>query len=118
MSNPISRPSHYTSGKTECRHIIEQATNAEGFYVGCAIKYLYRFRHNGTPIEDLRKAQQYIDFLIEFIEAEEAAPADPDNLQARYDELIKNFDEAIRQRNSYIKQIKDEQLDAKKGRTA
>jgi len=76
MTNPISRPEHYTHKKLECREMIAIMTEGifgeEAFNLGCIIKYLYRYRSKDDPIKDLRKTQQYIDFLIELIEAEEA----------------------------------------------
>lgn len=40
------------------------AANGIGYFEGCAIKYLTRWRDKGG-IEDLRKAQHYIEKLIE-----------------------------------------------------
>jgi len=72
MADRISEPIHYTLGDIECRHIIETVANGEGFYVGNIIKYIYRYKHKGEPVEDLKKARQYLDFLIELIEKEES----------------------------------------------
>lgn len=40
------------------------AANKIGYFEGCAIKYLSRWKTKGG-IEDLRKARHYIDKLIE-----------------------------------------------------
>jgi hypothetical protein len=65
----VNHPSHYTAGKYEVIELIESITNSmeltpfEGYMLGNAIKYISRFkRKNG--IEDLEKAQWYINRLI------------------------------------------------------
>ena len=65
--DPVKKPGHYTYGRYECIDIIEDiladASGPEGFLIGNAIKYLWRFRHkNGT--EDLEKARWYLDRAI------------------------------------------------------
>lgn len=64
----VNHPSHYTAGKVECIEAIEAATTGlEGFtavLTGNIIKYMWRWsRKNG--VEDLRKAQRYLEILIE-----------------------------------------------------
>jgi hypothetical protein len=66
--NIIDHPAHYTAGKIECIDAIEAATanltGTEAYYIGNAIKYLWRFRlKNG--IEDIKKAVWYLNRLIE-----------------------------------------------------
>ena len=67
MSN-VEHPEHYNAGAVECIDGIEAATESlsgfEGFCVGNAIKYLWRWKHKGG-VEDLEKAKWYIDKLIE-----------------------------------------------------
>lgn len=36
------------------------------------LKYMYRFRSKGTPIEDLKKAAAYINDMIELLETKNA----------------------------------------------
>ncbi len=67
--NAVERPPHYTSGRYETidvlRDIVEvnQLPGYPGYLLGNIVKYLYRFnRKNG--VEDLRKARQYLDWLI------------------------------------------------------
>lgn len=68
MSDPVNHPDHYTAGHIECIDGIEAATTGlEGlsaYCTGAAIKYLWRWSRKGG-VEDLRKAQWYIDRLIE-----------------------------------------------------
>lgn len=64
----VNHPSHYTAGKIECIDALEAATvGLSGIEAVCtanAIKYLWRWKHkNGA--EDLKKAQWYINRLIE-----------------------------------------------------
>ena len=61
MADNIKEPAHYIANKIEqIDFIIENNFN---FCEGNVIKYISRYkRKNG--IEDLKKARQYIDFLI------------------------------------------------------
>lgn len=67
-SDMIHHPDHYTWKGTECKTIIESMTKGldgqDAYYVGNIIKYLYRYPAKGTPLKDLMKARQYLDFLI------------------------------------------------------
>jgi hypothetical protein len=66
--NDVQRPNHYTWKGVECKTVIETMTNGldgqEAYYVGNIVKYLYRYPAKGTPLKDLMKARQYLDFLI------------------------------------------------------
>ena len=68
-NDPVNHPSHY-AGKVECIDCIESAVSGldgfHGFCAGNAIKYIFRFSHK-NGIEDLRKAEWYIDRLIKAI---------------------------------------------------
>lgn len=57
MSNNIDHPTHYTSRNIgyECIAI----TKYQYFCAGNAIKYLWRYKDKGNPIEDLMKARWY-----------------------------------------------------------
>jgi hypothetical protein len=72
MHDPIN-PSHYTAGGLECIEAIEASMSEEafrGFMKGNCIKYLWRYeRKNGA--EDLRKAQWYLQRLMEEVDADE-----------------------------------------------
>ena len=64
MSNdPVNRPQHYRSGSLETVQAIEGL--GLGYFEGNVLKYLSRYRHKGKPVEDLRKAQWYLERLIE-----------------------------------------------------
>lgn len=64
----INHPAHYNQG-IECAQYI--ASHKMDFFQGNTIKYLTRFKHKGTPLEDLKKARWYLDFLIEIEETKE-----------------------------------------------
>lgn len=72
MNDKIN-PSHYKQGKIECIDAIEAAMTKEefiGYLRGNAIKYNWRFRHKGG-LEDLKKAQWYINRLIQMLDNEQ-----------------------------------------------
>lgn len=73
--NDIQHPNHYTWRGTECTKAIEimtsGATGADAMYIGNIVKYLYRYPAKGTPLKDLMKARQYLDFLITTEEVKE-----------------------------------------------
>ena len=57
--------SHYHVSGIEPFDVIEDMGDLESFCRGNAIKYLMRYKHKGTPVQDLEKAKVYIDKLIE-----------------------------------------------------
>ena len=69
MSDPVSNPSHYTSGPPcrHCGHTIEciDIAQQQNFNRGNILKYWWRSGKKADAVEDLRKARQYIDFEIE-----------------------------------------------------
>lgn len=67
----VNHPAHYTAGGIECIDALAAATaGLEGIEAVCtanAIKYLWRWKlKNGA--EDLKKAQWYINHLIEHLD--------------------------------------------------
>lgn len=65
--DPVNHPVHY-QGKVETIDAIESALGTEGFAAYCrgnAIKYLSRLGKKGDAGEDARKAQWYINRLVE-----------------------------------------------------
>lgn len=70
MADAIN-PSHYKQGKVECIDALESATvyktGLEAVCTANVIKYLWRYEaKNG--LEDVRKAQWYINKLIDYLE--------------------------------------------------
>jgi len=77
--NAVNSPEHYTKGGLEVIDILASKLTEEqfeGFLVGNALKYLFRFPHKGNSAEDLKKARWYLDRLIEHA-AELAQAAKP-----------------------------------------
>ena len=54
---------HYSKGGIQPIEYIQ--ANGLNFCEGNVVKYITRYRHKGTPLEDLEKIKQYVDFLIE-----------------------------------------------------
>ena len=68
--NPVSNPSHYTSGrKYEPRKVIEDWDLS--FHLGNVVKYISRAGRKDNAIEDLEKAQQYLNWEIDRLKARE-----------------------------------------------
>ena len=66
----VNRPEHYNSSKMECIDAIHgMLTHDEyiGYLRGNALKYNWRCRYKGKPIEDLRKARWYEERLIRYM---------------------------------------------------
>jgi len=75
----VNHPQHYTAGDVEVIDIIRQAVDgATGFEAVClanCVKYLMRYRHK-NGVEDLFKAQKYLEWLIGELENEWVAKED------------------------------------------
>ena len=70
MSDPINSPKHYTHGNVEALDAIRAAMSFEGyegFLVGQVLKYLWRYRYKGRPVEDLNKGAFYYERLIKHL---------------------------------------------------
>ena len=69
----IKSPKHCTEGrKFEPKDVIRDW--GLNFNLGNAVKYLARAGRKGDAVEDLKKAQQYIQFEIDALEAEGKEP--------------------------------------------
>lgn len=76
MSDNVKHPSHYVEGrKFEPKDVIRDW--GLNFNLGNAVKYLARAGRKADTVEDLKKAQQYIQFEIDAIEAEEKQATKP-----------------------------------------
>lgn len=66
MVDNVNNPSHYNQAGIECIDAILAATGDgfEFYLQGNIMKYLWRYRYK-NGIEDLRKAQWYLNKLIE-----------------------------------------------------
>lgn len=70
MNDNVNNPSHYTDGGIETIDFIE-AKNLD-FLLGNCVKYISRAgKKSGTGLEDLKKAQWYLERKIGQMEREE-----------------------------------------------
>tara|TARA_S200002703_G_C3727614_1_gene223601 strand:- start:157 stop:561 length:405 start_codon:yes stop_codon:yes gene_type:complete len=66
----VNNPSHYNEGNIECIEAIEAMLTQEeyiGYLRGNVMKYSWRMRYKGSPIEDLRKARWYSLRLMNYL---------------------------------------------------
>ena len=64
----VNRPTHYNTGNIECIEAIEESMTPDafkGYLKGNTMKYLWRYERKGKGLEDLKKAQWYLNRLIE-----------------------------------------------------
>lgn len=59
----INHPAHYTDDTKPCECI--EVAQYHSFCVGNAIKYVWRHRLKGRPLEDLQKAEWYLQRAID-----------------------------------------------------
>ena len=72
-SDTVMHPSHYCQGGIECIKAIEASMTPEefqGYCKGNVMKYIWRFREK-NGLEDLKKAQVYLGWMIESKEKQE-----------------------------------------------
>lgn len=62
-ADPVNHPSHYTHGKYEPIEVI--ADWGLDFDLGNVIKYIARCEYKGNKLQDLKKAQMYLNHEIE-----------------------------------------------------
>ena len=63
----VDEPPHYNVGEIEAIDYIKQQLGDEygAYLLGNCHKYLHRHKYKGSPAEDLKKAQWYLNRLIE-----------------------------------------------------
>ena len=63
----VNSPPHYNQTGIECIDAISAATdnNFKYYLQGNVMKYMWRFDYKGKPLEDLQKAQWYLNTLLE-----------------------------------------------------
>ncbi len=64
-NDPVDKPTHYTQGSIEVIDFIEDQDFV--YHAGNVIKYVSRYRYK-NGLEDLKKAQWYLDRLIKITE--------------------------------------------------
>lgn len=69
----VNQPPHYGNGEIECIDYMRDNMDPVmfmGYLEGNTKKYLHRYRYKDKPLQDLRKAQWYLDRLVEEMEGE------------------------------------------------
>ena len=72
MSETVNSPAHYTQGGIETIDFIEAKGLHNDYYLGNVIKYVSRALYKGKELEDLKKAQWYLNRAISVREREYA----------------------------------------------
>ena len=83
MSDSVEHPSHYNAGGIETIDAIKSALG-DAFLDYCrgnVLKYVWRCRHKGRLIEDLRKASKYLEWAIAEAEGQIAEPTKPGHVE-------------------------------------
>ena len=63
----VNSPSHYKHGKKETIDVIRDCMTGDeyhGYLKGNVLKYVSRYKFKGEPLEDLKKANWYLNRLI------------------------------------------------------
>ena len=80
MQDNVNSPSHYTAGGIETIDYIDQITmNYDGpmaYSIGNTLKYLSRAPLKGKLLEDLKKAQWYLNHAINKLECNQSTYKD------------------------------------------
>ena len=69
MSELIHKASHYNQGSIEVIDVIRDWNL--NFVRGNVVKYVARAEHKGKELEDLKKAREYLNMEIEYLEGKE-----------------------------------------------
>lgn len=67
-NNIITHPAHYCYSKYEPKDVIRDW--GLNFNLGSTVKYIARAGRKDDIIQDLKKARQFLDFEIEYLENE------------------------------------------------
>ena len=71
FGDAVNNPSHYNAKGVEAIVAIEASMSDEefrGYLKGNCMKYMWRYNYKGKPVEDLQKAQWYLNKLIASVE--------------------------------------------------
>lgn len=75
-SDMVNHPDHYTVGGVETLDVIEaklSQSEFQGYCLGNILKYLMRAGYKGKQLEDLKKAQFYLNRMIDSYESSDNA---------------------------------------------
>ena len=74
--DPVEHPYHYTQSGYECIDIMQGVFGIEYVKAFClcnAFKYIFRCKYKNNTIEDIKKANWYLNKFLELIEKENEA---------------------------------------------
>lgn len=69
--DPVNHPSHYTQGSIECIDVITSALGKEAvaeFCLANSLKYIFRCKHKGSQVTDVKKAIWYLNKWLELVD--------------------------------------------------
>jgi hypothetical protein len=69
--DPVNHPPHYTTGGIETLDVIRAKMSSDrfqGYLMGNVLKYLLRCEYKEKRVEDIKKAQFYLNVLVEEME--------------------------------------------------
>ena len=78
MSDMVNQPSHYTVGGIETIDYMACKSTPEEFRGHLrltVLKYLSRAGHKDDTLQDLKKAQVYLGWLVNFVETGDIKPS-------------------------------------------
>ena len=67
VEDDVNHPTHYKQGKRETIEVIQDYMTKDefvGYLKGNILKYVGRFKFKGKPLQDLQKAEWYLNKLI------------------------------------------------------
>ena len=67
----VNHPKHYNVGSIEVIDYLVSTLGREGCYffcIGNVLKYVSRAKHKGKPLEDLQKAQWYLNYAMTLLD--------------------------------------------------
>jgi|TARA_B100001093_G_scaffold504098_1_gene559423 hypothetical protein len=73
LEDVVNKPKHYNTGNIECIDAIEESMSSvafKGYLKGNCLKYLWRYDYKGKQVEDLNKAQWYLNKLTVMVKGE------------------------------------------------
>lgn len=62
----VNHPQHYTAMKVQATFEPIDLCRKLDFSLGNCLKYLFRYKHKGTALLDLKKAQFYLNDVLKF----------------------------------------------------
>lgn len=67
-ADAVNHPSHYNNGRFECIEVMTEIFGIEATQHFCllnAFKYIWRCKHKGKTLEDIKKSNFYLEKFIE-----------------------------------------------------